>query len=80
MKTLWEIEYNKQVLYEGTWDSDDCVWDWETFRVKYSTLSDAEKVFKTIHATSDIPIIRLYECTYDKYGMEDEIMLDEIDS
>lgn len=79
MKTLWEIEYNEQVLYEGTWDSDDCVWDWELSREKYPTLDEARRVFNTLHTTDNIPIIRLYECIYDKYGMEEETLLDELD-
>lgn len=69
--TVFEVERNRQVLLEGSWTGDHCHWDWESSRTYYEDYSEAEKAFRRSRVTKNIPIIRLYETTFDEYGNED---------
>lgn len=78
--TLYEVEKNKQVLKEGSWDSIDCVWEWESESVYFEKYEDAKKKFNRTRVTDNQPIIRLYRTTYNQYGQVDEReLLDEKD-
>lgn len=80
--TVWEIEWNRQVLNRGTWDDEDPDWEWHSTSQYFVRKDDAEKVFKKQIPTSDVPIIRLYELLLDtKYdSTEERELLDDKES
>lgn len=78
LKIRYGICYSDQKLYSGTWGALDCVWDWEDRWVMYPSREKAEAAFKKLRVTDNTPIIRLYEVRYDEYGVDDRIILDEI--
>ena len=56
------VEVNRQVLYEGEWDSPNCVWDWDT-RIKYFFFkSEARRYFEAQAVDNDQPLVRLFHC------------------
>lgn len=71
--TVWEVEWNRQVLRSGTWNDEDPDWDWHTTSQHFVRKEEAEAAFKKQILTSDVPIIRLYELLLDtKYNTTEE--------
>ena len=61
----WRIHYWSQVLYNGSWDSDDCEWEWECRTETFPTETSARTAFNKCKSTNDIPVIRLMKALVD---------------
>lgn len=76
--TAYEVEKYRQVLRDGDWESEDCIWDWESESMYFTDYDEARKKFNRTRVTPNHPIIRLFETRYDEYGnAEDTALLDE---
>lgn len=78
IRTRYEVVYYRQVLKHGTWDSEDCDWDWDETRKPFYYLEEAKKEFNKATPTASTPIIRLYEIQYDRYGDVASRLIDEL--
>lgn len=77
-ETFYEVEFNRQVLHQGEWDSEDCVWDWAITTEKHKSFKEAEEAFNKATINNDVPLIRLWESVYDMYGCKiQKTLLDE---
>lgn len=84
MKTAFVARECYQVLLSGTWDSDDCNWDWEIKDHEFPTCKDAIKYINSLNITDDMPIVKLLKRVYtirqeedDEWVDFDDIYLDE---
>ncbi len=79
MRTEYHVQFAAQRLISGTWDSDDCAWEWEMWHKSYKRKTAAENYFNKVKLTSDIPCVRLYEVLIEeKHNLEVEsTLLDE---
>ncbi len=84
MKVSFVARECYQVLLSGTWDSDDCNWDWEIKDYEFPTYKDAIKYINSLNITDDMPIVKLLKRVYtirqeedDEWFDYDDIYLDE---
>lgn len=73
------VQFNKQVLYAGEWNSPDCEWDWESEEIQFAKEKDARKLFCTADLSDDEPMVRLIKRTVEYvdgeyYSDEDEVI------
>lgn len=79
VKVVYEVEFIRQELISGSWDSDDCEWRWESDYERYDSCEEAKERFYGMEVADPYCLIRLNEVSYNRYGqVEDREALDEI--
>lgn len=71
MKTAFVARECYQVLLSGTWDSDDCNWDWEIKDHEFPTCEEATQYINSLNITPDMPLVKLLERVYTTESDED---------
>ncbi len=79
VKVVYEIEFIRQVLISGSWDSDDCEWRWKSDYEHYDSYEEAKEKFYGLELKDPYCLIDLNEIGYDRYGNREVLeCLDEI--
>ena len=64
MKVSFVAEECYQVLLSGSWDSDDCNWDWDYKYHEFPTCKEAVQYINSLTITADMPIVILLKRVY----------------